>query len=323
MDFAVARLKPKGGVKTIGEVAAELLESKRLRFGRGDLRERSFSDFSERSARFAEAFQSVPAHEFTSEVLKQWLIDMELAPRSVKNFLAVASEVLKFACQKKYITYSPVDDLTDTDRKELCGSTEAKEPSILTVGEAERLVLAASEHPELELLGFVTLGLFCGIRVEELNRLDWSSVRDTEELPIVTISAKIAKKRRIRHVDIPRNALKWLSLQKDRSGTLTAQIHRSEHYKRFSKLLKLAGFGRTDESGKWESDWPSNALRHSFGTYHYALHGNPMETAKQMGHKASDQVLFDHYRALATKEQGEAFFAIAPPKSEAKLVEFA
>jgi hypothetical protein len=33
--------------------------------------------------------------------------------------------------------------------------------------------------------------------------------------------------------------------------------------------------------------------------------------------------LFDHYRALATKEQGEAFFSIVPPKSESKLVEFA
>jgi hypothetical protein len=64
-------------------------------------------------------------------------------------------------------------------------------------------------------------------------------------------------------------------------------------------------------------------MRHSFGSYHYALHGNPLETSRQLGHKSNDQVLFDHYRALATKEQGEAFFSIVPPKTASKLVEFA
>ncbi len=64
-------------------------------------------------------------------------------------------------------------------------------------------------------------------------------------------------------------------------------------------------------------------MRHSFGSYHYALHGNPLETSRQLGHKASDQVLFDHYRALATKTQAEAYFAIKPPASAANIVRFA
>jgi hypothetical protein len=37
-------------------------------------------------------------------------------------------------------------------------------------------------------------------------------VRTGETPPVVTIGAKIAKKRRIRHVDIPVVALPWLSL---------------------------------------------------------------------------------------------------------------
>ncbi len=63
-------------------------------------------------------------------------------------------------------------------------------------------------------------------------------------------------------------------------------------------------------------------MRHSFGSYPYALHGNPLETSRLLGHKASDQVLFDHYRALATKAQAEAYFAITPPPTAAKVVSF-
>ena len=179
----------------------------------------------------------------------------------------------------------------------------------------------ALAHLEIGLLGAITIGVFCGVRVEELKKLEWPDIKDSGNDPIVTISGKIAEKRRIRHVNIPQNALKWLSLCTERSGSLIDTTYYKDYPKRFNKLLKLAGF-RRKVKGKWVSDRETNAMRHSFGTYHYALHRNPFETSRQLGHKSNDQVLFDHYRALATKEQGEAFFLIVPPKSESKQVEF-
>jgi hypothetical protein len=59
------------------------------------------------------------------------------------------------------------------------------------------------KHPELDILGAVTLALFCGLRTEEIKRLEWKHVRLGETQPIVMIGATIAKKRRIRHVDVP------------------------------------------------------------------------------------------------------------------------
>jgi integrase/recombinase XerD len=324
VEFAIKRLKPKGGERTISEISKELIESKRIRLKRGDLRERSFRDFDHRATKFAEAFEQTPSYDLTIDDLREWLIGLEVTPRTTQNYLSIVSEILKYAVQKKYITASPIDELTDSDRKELCGSgLEDKEPSILSIKQSEKLLEAAKEHKELGLLGAVTIGLFCGIRVEEFKRLDWANVKDSESEPIITLSGSITKKRRIRHVDIPENALKWLSLCKDRTGTVPENKHTNDYQKRFRKLLQLAGFGHIDEKEVWKSDWETNAMRHSFGSYHYALHGNPLETSRQLGHKASDQVLFDHYRALATKEQGEAFFSIVPPKSESTLVEFA
>ena len=323
VGFAVKRLRPKGGERTVSEIVNELIESKRIRHSRGDIRERSFRDFQHRATKFSDAFIDAASYDLTVEDIRHWLIGLNVSPRTTQNYLRIVSEILKYAVQKKYIAASPTDELTDSDRKELCGSSDGeKEPDVLTIDQSKKLLETAFEYPELGLLGTVAIGLFCGIRVEELKRLDWANVKDSESSPIVTLSSSITKKRRIRHVDIPRNALKWLLLCRDRKGTVAENKNDSDYQKRFRKLIQLAGFGHTDEKGRWASDWETNAMRHSFGSYHYALHGNPLETSRQLGHKASDQVLFDHYRALATKEQGEAFFSIVPPKSESKLVEF-
>lgn len=321
-DFAIKRLRPEGGERTINEVVEELAKSKELRYKRGDLRERSYRDFRHRASRFLNAFEGQPVKELDIADIKSWLLGLELAARSTRNYLAVVSEILKFAVQKRYLFRSPTDYLTDVDRKEICGVSQFREPSILTLAEAKRLLYASLENPELELLGAVTLGLFCGIRTEELKRLDWRNVKDIEDAPVVTITGEMAKKRRIRHVDIPENAICWLSFCKNRKGKVARNIHTNDYQKRFRKLLKVAGFGSVDEGGVWRSDWDANAMRHSFGSYHYALHGNPMETARLLGHKASDQVLFDHYRALTKKDDGKKFFVIKPAASAAKVVEF-
>jgi integrase len=322
--LAVKHLRPEGRTKTVRQVVEDLVASKAQRFERGDLRERSYRDFRYRTLKFAEAFEGRIASEVSGQEIKEWLSALEIGSRSNKNYLAVVGEVFKYATQKHYVAFSPLDDLTDIDRKELCGGgADVREPSILTPAEAERLLNAALEHPDLGLLGAVTLALFCGLRTEELKRLEWSQVRLTESPPLVTIGAKIAKKRRIRHVEIPANAVQWLSLVADRTGQVTRNDHFNDFQKRFRHLQCFAGFGEKDAKGEWHSTWENNAMRHSFGSYHYALHGNPLETSRLLGHKASDQVLFDHYRALATKAQAEAYFAICPPANAAKVVKFA
>ena len=314
-QFALKRMRPGERGKTLREVVDDLVASKKQRFERGDLRHNSYRDFDQRADKFAKGFEGRLVAEITGEEIKTWLNGLGLGTRSNKNYLNAIGETFRFATQKRYVSLSPLDDLTDVDRKELCGGggAEAKEPSILTPAQAEALLTAALNNPGLDLLGAVTLALFCGLRTEEIKRLDWASVRLDESTPSVVIGAKIAKKRRIRHVDIPAVALPWLALVPDRTGQVTRSAHFNDFQKRFKKLLGLAKF----------EFWESNAMRHSFGSYHYALHGNPLDTSRLLGHKASDQVLFDHYRALATKETATAYFSIRPPASAGKVVRFA
>lgn len=304
VEHALRTLRPVGGDRTIDQIVQELIDSKQKRYERDDISERTYRDFRHRATAFADEFKGTLAAEFQmtgNEGIKEWLIEMEVEPRTTQNYLNITAEVLKYAKQKRYMLYNPLELLTDAERKELCGSGKPKEPHILTVQESRKLINTAHEtESELGLLGAVVMGLFCGIRTEEIKRLEWSAVKLDEN--IVTIGADIAKKRRIRHVTIPQNARQWLLEMGQRTGPVVKNDHYNHYQKRFKKMRMKAGF----------EAWHANSMRHSFGSYHFALHGNSIETSRELGHKTNDDVLFDHYRALATKLQGKEYFSIVP-----------
>jgi len=319
VEYAAKRLKPAGGNRTMAELATEMIEIKRGWHEKGDLRLASFRDFEARAKRVARDIGGFPLAEMTKEILVRWLDGAGEAARTKKNYRMVLAEMLRYAQQKRYIVDSPLDEFTRQDVKELEGrGGDSAQPAILSPTQAEKLLTTAFANPDLDLGAAVVLGLFCGIRTEELKRLTWDALRLDEKEPFVVIGPEIAKKRRIRNVTIPENALAWLR-RWTHGKKVTKSMHTNDFQKRFRKLQKLAGFGELDSNGDWVSSWEGNAMRHSFGSYHYALHGNPLETARLLGHKADDNVLFAHYRALATKAQGEAYFAIIPVQKEAKV----
>ena len=82
-------------------------------------------------------------------------------------------------------------------------------------------------------------------------------------------------------------------------------------YKHHKRIYKKAGVEKRD-----------NGLRHSFGSYHYAMYGDEIRTATQMGHNPNDHSLFSNYRALVSEAAAEAFWAIKAPSKNKKLVRF-
>jgi integrase len=173
-------------------------------------------------------------------------------------------------------------------------------PAILTVEEAERLVgMAAVTNDTLGLLGFVTLGLFAGLRRSEIERLDWSAVK--RERRMVTIDGSIAKSGSIRNVPLSENALAWLSL----CGSVSGRVAPRNINPKLRRLRFLAAIER----------WEGNELRHSCASYFYDYTQDAARTAAQLGHASGTQLLFEHYRALVPLGAGERFFAIRPPEN--------
>lgn len=330
--FAAPSLRPPGGAKTVGHVVDELMEAKGMSRDTGALRERSYRDFSIRSGRIKKELGDRLINTLSADDIKQWIGAMrdanrlKLSQRSHKNYMNVLGECLKYAQAKEYLTLNPLLKLTKQERRALYGGNDDQEPHILTIEQARSLLDAALKVPDL--LPVVVLGLFCGCRTAELQgltwqdlRIDWTDLQPDKdgklaaEKSYVHISKKIAKKRRLRNVTIPRTALHWLALcpqSKDpkRDGPLFHNRFSNDYQRQFQKLTKQAGF----------AVWQNNAMRHSYGSYHFALHEDSLRTAAQMGHKADDDQLFEHYRKCTTKDEAQKYFEMKPPTPATNVI---
>jgi hypothetical protein len=78
------------------------------------------------------------------------------------------------------------------------------------------------------------------------------------------------------------------------------------------KLLQQGSRGRLKKTAPVIGKLPQNFARHSFGTYHFALHQDEAKTAAAMGNTPA--MVHRHYRALATADEAREFFGIMPPR---------
>lgn len=305
--FAVKHLKPPAGEITVKDLLAQFLDEKAAM----NLRERSLKDMKSRLGIFAASFGEKHIKDISQKDIEGWLKGMQLlSARSRKNYRQNVAAFFNYAIEKEFCSLNPVNKIP-------VPKEDWNPPCVLTIEEAKRLVQTAhrthyrgNEEPfGLGLLPYVALGLFAGIRSSELNQLDWRNISLDRKL--ATIPHTIAKKRRLRNIDLEENCIQWLRLVERKTGKITP----SGINKKFKILTVAAGF----------PDWKgthTNAQRHSFGSYMFAKTQDAQRTAALLGHRGDDQVLFDHYRSLATKEDGERYFSITPESIDGKLVAF-
>jgi integrase len=160
------------------------------------------------------------------------------------------------------------------------------------------LAVAALECPEL--LTFLVLALFSGVRVCELLLLLTEHIKLDQG--IITIPALISKTRKIRNVSMTENLAAWLVQTNSypRASRVWFMGESSLH-RRYRLIEKGTGF-----------KWKANALRHTYASNHIALHDNEYLTSRACGH--SPRMLRDHYDAVVSKVEGQAHFNIFPPE---------
>ena len=293
VEFYLKHNRPAAGDRTVGELVDEYLErmAKGLTGKRGQVpRARSVGDAKTRLTKFKLTLGGTLIKDVASSDLEEWIYRESWSGQTQLNYFRVLHAFFAYAIKGKYLATNP---LADVPRPR----PEQKSPGILTVAQFEAL-LEEAECAETEsgLLAYVVLAGFCGIRPEELSKLTWDQVT-LEGRPFVTVPPGIAKGRSIRNVDIPACAVEWLLRCETKTGPIAVQ---KNFRRRWDKLRQSAGM---------LSNWPHDALRHSAGSYHYALHEDAVKTAAMLGHP-NDTMLFKHYRALTTKKEAERFFSL-------------
>ena len=119
-----------------------------------------------------------------------------------KNYKDTLGEVVRFALAQDYLEKNPLIKITRQEARAILDiDPDGDEISILKVGEAEALMLTAAEtHHQpygertLGMAPAIAISLFCGLRTEEVKKLDWADV-DLEKMEIKVGSA-IAKTRK-------------------------------------------------------------------------------------------------------------------------------
>lgn len=230
------------------------------------------------------------ANEVPAADLAEFLVRAEWAPATQAGQKRNLSALFSWGVEQGYVSRNPVEGIL-TDDPDLM----ERPIEYLSVEDCARLLRGAWED-DAALLPYFVLAMFAGIRRAELGRLDLEAVDlEAREVRIGEATNKGRRRgRSVRHVDLSANAVAWL-----RQGPLEGPACPVNFRKRFDRIKAVI------------QPWPQNALRHTFPTYHYAVHRNAALLQALMGHE-DVETTERHYRGLAKREEAERFWELRP-----------
>jgi integrase len=298
VNFFLPHLKAMKRSCTAAQLVDELLKVKEA----DGASKRYLSDLHSRLMQFAEIFDGQPVAAITARQIDEWLRSLSdeetgkrLSPVTRNNFRRVLIVAFNFARDRNYCVDNPA---AKTAKAKVIEGTIG----ILTVDETARLL----ENAPADLVPYVAIGAFAGLRRAELERLDWNEV-DLES-NLIEVTAKNAKSARRRFVRVQSNLPKWLQSHRRSSGSVTP----SDYRELFDAARKAAGI----------EEWPQNALRHGFASYHLARFNDAAALALELGHTNSNLV-FQHYRQLVKPKDAERYWKIEPAVAGKNVIQFA
>jgi integrase len=268
--------------KSVAAAVEEMIDAKQ-RKGVSDV---YLADLRYRLGVFKESFHC-DVNAIAPDDVAAFFENLKLSPRSHNNFLRALRTFFAYAQRHEWLS-KEADLISRVDKR-----TEKPTPvEIFTNKE----LAALFKHASPQIAPCIALSAFAGLRAEEIMRLDW---QDVERRPgFIEVAAHKAKTATRRIVPVSDNLAKWLAIA-PRNGE-RVWPHSKPYF--FEKLRNAA-----DNAG---ITWKQNALRHSFISYRLAEIQDVNRVALEAGN--SPQMIFRHYRELATPEQARTWFAIAP-----------
>jgi integrase len=285
-DFYCKHLNAVQRSCTVNEWIRLFIESKR-----GDGASKPYlKDLRYRLKRFGEDFGNQVITTITNAQCIHWLQSLPHASGSRNAFRRVLKNFFNHAVTEGYCSHNPMTKTTK--------AKETDEPvEILKPEQLQSLLNNASS----EIIPFLAIGAFAGLRTAERLRLDWSEIHLDRNF--IEVRASKSKTARRRLVTILPNLRTWLEPRLQAEG----KIIPSGLSAKMEAACKAAGI----------DPWPHNGLRHSYASYHIAQFKDAAALALQMGHTTTD-MLFDHYREVVSPQDAEKYWNIIPQPASDK-----
>lgn len=239
-------------------------------------------DLRFRLKKFAEAFQC-EVHQIRPAQVQDFLTSLKLSPRSANNYRTSISNLFGHARLRNHAPkdFDPLAQIPWA--KETDGEVEIYSP-------AELMLML--ETARSEMVAYLVIAAFAGLRQAEISRLDWNEVKDDH----IIILGDNAKTRTKRHAPILPNLASWLRPYRQQRGLIVP-------FKNVpNELWKLAR--------SCEVQSKHNGLRHSFGSYRLAVLKDPAQLSYEMGN--TTRMVFKHYRKVVTEIEAVRWFGIYP-----------
>jgi len=234
----------------------------------------------------------------------------KLTPVTRHNLSRSLRSFFVFGMERGWTLSNPVP-VAKRARNKTAKLAKGKAPAVLLPHDVNRFMRAvATVAPRM--VPFWSLKFFAGIRDAEAGRMDWSMI-DMKPGEI-HLPANVSKTGEARTVKILPNLAAWLRPHAATDGPIApGDMARRYDYKKI-----LASLATRDDAGKITKPFtfPSNAARHSFGTYHLFHFRNAGETALQLGHKSNPAMLHEHYKNPTAEKHAAAFWKIIPTAPE-------
>lgn len=266
--------------KTVGEVVEELVASK----DEDGMSPVYLKDLKNRLGRFETAVTG-PIQEATVTVIEEFLRGLKLSGRSRNNYRRSIGTLLYFAEARGYLPRGDGRIEQVAVAKEASGEIEVFTPEELRT---------YFRHARDEMIPFLAISAFAGLRNAEVCRLDWKDVRlDDGFIEVKAAKSKTASRRLVPVTD---NLRDWLGPVRKESGLICS------HENMPNQIGLLAGRAKLP--------WKHNALRHSFISYRVAAIQNVNQVALEAGNSAA--MIFKHYRELVRPAAAQEWFGIGP-----------
>lgn len=292
---------PLGEQKTVKQIIDEFLAAPGRRGTKAvKRRAATIEGHRKRLLPFGNTFGKHLAHDVQQGAIEKWLDANGWSGLNRRHYVASIRALFSFAVRKQFVVMNPATGIELPD----AGTAE---PVILTVADVEKY-LTAVDTACADLLPREALSFFCGLRPEELTRLDWQNVSIANKL--VTVGGDVAKVQgHRRNIEMPENLLAWLAPYVRNAGPVWPFASATTLHRKRVQAREAA-----------KVDVPDNAGRHAFASYHLVAYDNAPMTAERMGH-ADVKLLRNVYRNITasdgkpiTKAAGEAYFKIMPKR---------
>ena len=227
--------------------------------------------------------------EVTGPDVDAWLRSLDIVAVTRNSMLRCIKVLFSFAKAQNYLP----DEKTTAVEQIQQVRVKSEDTTIFSPEEMAKLLHNAPH----ELVPILAIGAFAGIRMAELERLDWKAVDlDRKFIEVRAGQAKTASRRVI---PISDNLAAWLT-PLERKGKIVRTKELQTHVPALARALKM--------------EWPRNVLRDSFISYRIAIVQSADQVALEAGNSAS--IIFKHYRELTTPEVAEKWFGILPKDSQ-------